>query len=167
MEDLVLVTGCHRTRSWSNIAFYESRADAQVSFEVQVPGILGTVRWRVSSQHIQGAQLSPGPSGEVCCTRCNFRRILKSSDVFHQNLPENQCIFVRGFRIKRTFKLFPRVRGAAEPTPDSSGDDDEMETETVSIPSVTTVSLFLFPSSHLSFKSTRIRCTCYWIILPK
>jgi len=169
MEDIVLVTGCHRTRSWSNIAFYETREDAQVSFEVQLPGILGTtVRWRVSSQHIQGAQLSPGPSGEVrCMEHCNFRRILKSPGIFHQNLPENQCIFVRGFRVKRTFKLFPRVRGAAEPTPDSSGDYDEMETETVSIPSVTAVSLFLFPSSHLSFKSTRIRCTCYWIILPK
>ncbi len=42
MEDIVLVTGCHRTRSWSNIAFYETREDAQVSFEVQLPGILGT-----------------------------------------------------------------------------------------------------------------------------
>ena len=67
MEDIVLVTGCHRTRSWSNIAFYEGQANARVSFGVQVPGIYGTtVNWRVSSQHIQGAELSRGPSGEVC-----------------------------------------------------------------------------------------------------
>ncbi len=67
MEDIVLVTGFHRTRSWCNIAFYESRADAQVSFGVQVPGTLGTtINWQVSGQHNQGAVLSNGPSGEVC-----------------------------------------------------------------------------------------------------
>ncbi|KAI9441134.1 hypothetical protein BJY52DRAFT_504602 [Lactarius psammicola] len=108
MEDIVLVTGCHRTRSWSNIAFYEGQADARVSFGVEVPGIYGTtVNWRVSSQHVQGAVLSRGPTGE--------------------NLPENQCIFVRGFRVKRSFKIFPRVKGAAEPTPDPRGVDDELE----------------------------------------
>ncbi|KAH9163721.1 hypothetical protein EDB89DRAFT_1859841 [Lactarius sanguifluus] len=66
MEDIVLVTGCHRTRSWSNIAFYESRADAHVSFGVQVPGVLGTsVNWQVLHQHTRGAVLSHGPSGDV------------------------------------------------------------------------------------------------------
>ncbi|KAH9038289.1 hypothetical protein EDB84DRAFT_1479566 [Lactarius hengduanensis] len=117
-EDIVLVTGCHRTRSWSNIAFNESRADAHASFGVQVPGVLGTsVNWQVLHQHTRGAVLSHGPSGD--------------------DLPENQCIFIRGFRVKRTFKRFPRVRGAAEPTPDPSGNDDEPETEVVSIPSFT------------------------------
>ncbi|KAH9012524.1 hypothetical protein EDB84DRAFT_938760 [Lactarius hengduanensis] len=122
MQDLVLVTGRHRTRSWSNIAFYESQADAQVSFGVQVSGHLGAgVNWQVSSRQIQGAILSHGPSGE--------------------NLPEDQSIFVRGFRVKRAFKIFPpRLRGAAGSAPDSSwGDgkpDSEMEVVS-SIPSVT------------------------------
>ena len=67
MEDLVLVTGCHRTRSWSNIAFYESQANSRVSLRIQTPGTLGTtVNWRVLSQRIQGAMLNHGPSGEVC-----------------------------------------------------------------------------------------------------
>ncbi len=66
MEDIVLVTGCHRTRSWSNITFYESQADSRISLSVQVPDIGTTVRWRVLSQRIQGAVLSHGPSGEVC-----------------------------------------------------------------------------------------------------
>ncbi|KAH9057579.1 hypothetical protein EDB87DRAFT_1548684, partial [Lactarius vividus] len=35
MEDIVFVTGCHRTRSWSNIAFYEGQAGGRVSFGVQ------------------------------------------------------------------------------------------------------------------------------------
>ena len=66
MEDIVLVTGCHRTRSWSNIAFYESQADSRISLSVQVPDIGTTVRWRVLSQRVQGVVLSHGPSGEVC-----------------------------------------------------------------------------------------------------
>ena len=67
MEDVVLVTGCHRTRSWTNIAFYEGQADARVSFGVKVTDIYGTaVKWQASSQHAQGAVLSHGPSGEVC-----------------------------------------------------------------------------------------------------
>jgi hypothetical protein len=104
MEDIVLVTGCHRTRSWTNIAFYEGQSDARISFGVNVTDINGTaVNWR--SQHAQGAMLNHGPSGE--------------------NLPENQCIFVRGFRVKRSFKMFPRVKGAAEPPPDPSGNNDE------------------------------------------
>ena len=67
MEDMVLVTGCHRARSWSNIAFYESQANSRVSLRVQTPGTIGTtVHWRVLGQRTQGAVLNHGPSGEVC-----------------------------------------------------------------------------------------------------
>ncbi|KAF8269283.1 hypothetical protein EI94DRAFT_1015440 [Lactarius quietus] len=115
MEDMVLVTGYHRTRSWSNIAFYETQSDSRVSLQVQTPSTLGTtVHWRVLSQRIQGAMLSHGPCGE--------------------NLPENQCLFIRGFRVKRLFWIIPRLRGAAEPQPDH---DREPELELVPIPSIT------------------------------
>jgi hypothetical protein len=67
MEDIVLVTGSHRTRSWSNVAFHESQADSRVSLSVQTPSThSATVRWRVLSQGMQGAVLNRGPSGEVC-----------------------------------------------------------------------------------------------------
>jgi hypothetical protein len=66
MEDIVLVTGCHRTRSWSNIAFNEFQADAHFSLGVEVAGALGArIHWRASSVRVQGAMLSQGPSGEV------------------------------------------------------------------------------------------------------
>ncbi|KAH9072147.1 hypothetical protein EDB83DRAFT_2571938, partial [Lactarius deliciosus] len=117
MEDIVLVTGCHRTRSWSNIAFDESQADSRVSLRVQAPDIGTTVHWRVLSQRIQGAVLSHGPSGE--------------------NLPENQCLFIRGFRVKRLFWIIPRLKGAAKPKPDPRGNDRDPEMELVPIPSVT------------------------------
>ncbi|KAH9174158.1 hypothetical protein EDB89DRAFT_1904657 [Lactarius sanguifluus] len=105
MVDIVLVTGRHRTRSWTNIAFYEGQAAAQVSFGVRVTDDVNatSVNWQVSRTQIQGAMLSQGPSGD--------------------DLPEDQCIFVRGFRVARAFKLFPRLRGAAGYAPDPSGPD--------------------------------------------
>ena len=67
MEDIVLVTGRHRTRSWTNVAFYESQASARASFGVQVANdVSARVNWKVSREHTQGAMLSQGPSGAVC-----------------------------------------------------------------------------------------------------
>lgn len=118
MEDIILVTGCHRTRSWSNVSFYESQADSRVSLSVQTPSTHGTtVRWRVLSQGMQGAVLNRGPSGE--------------------NLPDSQCLFIRGFRVKRILWIIPRLKGAAEPQPDPGENDYEPELELVPIPSVT------------------------------
>ena len=54
-----------------------------------------------------------------------------------QNLPENQCVLVRGFRVTRVFRILPRrLRGAAGPNlilPDS--DDDESDKGFTSIAS--------------------------------
>ncbi|KAH9077276.1 hypothetical protein EDB83DRAFT_1692721 [Lactarius deliciosus] len=120
MEDIVLVTGCHRTRSWSNIAFNDIQTDARLSLGVEVAGTLGaSVNWRVSSHRIQGAVLAHRPNGE--------------------NLPEDQCIFVRGFRVKRIFGIIPWIRAAAEPKPDTRGNDHEPEMEVVPIPGVTKI----------------------------
>lgn len=68
MEDIILVTGCHRTRSWSNIAFSEVHSDAQISLGVDVGPVNASVSWRISSLHIHGAVLSHRPSGEVGVT---------------------------------------------------------------------------------------------------
>ena len=69
MEDIILVTGYHRTRSWANAAFLESHTDAQVSFGVEVahahgPGM--SIKWQFSPERARGAVLSWGPHGEVC-----------------------------------------------------------------------------------------------------
>ncbi|KAH9021558.1 hypothetical protein EDB85DRAFT_413948 [Lactarius pseudohatsudake] len=118
MEDIVLVTGRHRTRSWSNMVFTDIQADARLSLGVDVAGALGaSINWRVSSHHIQGAVLCHRPNGE--------------------NLPEDQCIFIRGFRVKRIFGIIPWIRAAAEPEPDTRGNDREPEMEVIPIPSVT------------------------------
>jgi hypothetical protein len=58
-----------------------------------------------------------------------------------QHLPENQCIFIRGFRVTRKLMILPRLRGAAGPNPDPNGYDSDCEpdTELVSIPAVPNV----------------------------
>lgn len=43
-----------------------------------------------------------------------------------QNLPQDQCIFVRGFRVTRVLNLWPRLRGAG-PTPDVGGREPESD----------------------------------------
>ncbi|KAH9032012.1 hypothetical protein EDB85DRAFT_1957234 [Lactarius pseudohatsudake] len=118
MEDIILVTGCHRTRSWTNIAFNEVQSGAQLSLKVDVADALGAnVNWGVSNVRIQGAVHNQGPSGE--------------------NLPENQCMFVRGFRVKRILGIIPWIKAAAEPKPDPRGDERKPGKEVVPIPSAT------------------------------
>ncbi|KAI0256133.1 hypothetical protein BJV78DRAFT_1278679 [Lactifluus subvellereus] len=114
MEDIILVTGCHRTRSSTNVAFFESQADAQVSFGVEVAGNPSNmITWQFSREQTQGAVLNRGPSGT--------------------DLAEDQCIFIRGFRVTRLLKILPRqLRGAAEHAPDP-------DTELKPIPPVTKV----------------------------
>ena len=67
--------------------------------------------------------------------------MLKSSGA--QNLPLNQCLFIRGFRVKRFFWIFPRLKGAADPKPDLHHDENDLgpEMELVPIPGVTEVRL--------------------------
>ena len=71
MEDIVLVTGRHRTRSWTNVAFNEGQTDAKVTFGVKVTNesdVSVSVNWQVSRKNVQGAMLRQGPSGMVCST---------------------------------------------------------------------------------------------------
>ena len=67
MEEIVLVTGCDRTRSWTNVAFLGGQVDAQVSFGVNVegPDSTGSIKFQLSPEHVRGALISQGPEGTV------------------------------------------------------------------------------------------------------
>jgi len=66
MEDIVLVTGFHRTKSWSNIALAGVETDTRLSLGVEVTGALGAnINWRASNVSTHGAVQNEGPSGEV------------------------------------------------------------------------------------------------------
>jgi hypothetical protein len=70
MGEIILVTGCDRTRSWVNVAFLESDTDSRVSFGVDVTPLTGdnevAINWRFSPDRNRGAVLSRGPVGKVC-----------------------------------------------------------------------------------------------------
>ena len=65
MEEIILVTGCHRTRSWANIAFLGNHVDAQVTFGVKVEGPDTSVKFQFSRGNARGAVLRLGPEGTV------------------------------------------------------------------------------------------------------
>ncbi|KAI9456874.1 hypothetical protein BJY52DRAFT_536657 [Lactarius psammicola] len=119
MEDIILVTGTHRTRSWTNVAFPGGQEDAQASFRAKVDhrGGIVALNWQFSSERNRGVVLNHGPDGT--------------------DLPEDQCIFIRGFRVTRKLKILPpRLKGAAGPNPDSEGYDEEPDAELMPIPAV-------------------------------
>lgn len=64
MDEIVLVTGAHLTRSWINVAFLEDQIDARVSFEFQLTSDAG-INWHVSPDRTIGALLNRGPIGKV------------------------------------------------------------------------------------------------------
>ena len=68
MEEIILVTGCDHTRSWSNVAFLGGQVDARVSFGAKVldpPD--GSIGIQYSPGHVEGALLNQGPEGKVRC----------------------------------------------------------------------------------------------------
>ena len=70
MEEIILVTGCDHTRSWTNVAFLGDEHDAQATFGVRVihdPAI--SIEWQGLPEHVQGGVLHLGPDGMVrLCT---------------------------------------------------------------------------------------------------
>ena len=66
MEELILVTGCDRARSSTNVTFSKNPQDAEASFGVEITnGLEGRISWQVSPERIRGAVLNKGPSGKV------------------------------------------------------------------------------------------------------
>jgi hypothetical protein len=65
MEEIVLVTGCDRTRSWTNVAFLGNQVDAHVSFGAKVEGHDTSINFQFSPENARGAVLRQGPEGTV------------------------------------------------------------------------------------------------------
>jgi hypothetical protein len=71
MEEIILVTGCDRTRSWNNVAFFGSQHDAQASFGVKVVhGPPVSIFWQPSPEPGRGGVVHRGPGGTV--RRCSI-----------------------------------------------------------------------------------------------
>jgi prepilin-type processing-associated H-X9-DG protein len=143
MEDIVLVTGLHLTRSWANVAFLDGHEDGRASLGVRINNGRN-VTWHCPPGSVRGGVRNWGPEGEVC----QFAKHSESLNIIlytRQNLLENQCVFIRGFRATRVFGILPRqLRGAAGPGLILQGDhdDDEPDKELISIASGTKVRYF-------------------------
>ena len=67
MEEIVLVTGLHFTRSWANVTFFEGQMRGQASLGVNVTnGPNTSINWRCLPGSVRGGVRSWGPEGEVC-----------------------------------------------------------------------------------------------------
>jgi hypothetical protein len=87
MEDIILVTGTHRTRSWTNVAFPGGQEGAQALFGAKADHRDGVVsiHWQFSHEYNRGVVLNCGPDGEVSpYSACAASEILKhlSRDLF-------------------------------------------------------------------------------------
>ena len=84
-EEITLVTGFHRTKSWSSVTVNSEKSDVEFSLGFDAPIIGASASWHSSNHRIQGAVRNQGPSGDkVCDTQiatCKGRRIL-NSDAF-------------------------------------------------------------------------------------
>jgi hypothetical protein len=65
MEEIILVTGCDRTKSWANAAFLENLDASQVSFGVSVENPNSRINFQFLPENAQGAEFHHGPEGEV------------------------------------------------------------------------------------------------------
>ena len=65
MEDIILVTGTHRTGSCANVAFLGGQKDAQASLGMSKSCLSNQIDWHFSPRSNRGAVLCCGPSGEV------------------------------------------------------------------------------------------------------
>jgi hypothetical protein len=90
IEEIILVTGCDRTKSWANIAFFGNQADSQASFGVRVEGPDPKITFQFPLENAQGAVLHHGPDGKVRLYAIhNIRRVEK---LWHDSLPVRTCL---------------------------------------------------------------------------
>jgi hypothetical protein len=66
MEEIILVTGCDLTRSWTNVAFFGGGRDAEASFGERVfHGPDNSIDIQFSNDHAVEAVQTFGPEGRV------------------------------------------------------------------------------------------------------
>ena len=65
MEDIILVTGSHLARSWTNVVFPGDQEDAQASFGAKVDQYGSSIHWEFLHEQNRGVVLNFGPAGEV------------------------------------------------------------------------------------------------------
>lgn len=132
MEDLILVTGYDLASSWAVAAFMHNEADAAI--ELQVNTAVGAggagmhVSWKneCNTEHNWGPRpglltsieptLSPRISQDTTFME-NHETTSSSGDGQTESPTRDQCIFLRGYRVKRrVFRTVKKIRAMAGPS---------------------------------------------------
>ncbi|KAA1471739.1 hypothetical protein DENSPDRAFT_133062 [Dentipellis sp. KUC8613] len=140
MEDLVLVTGCDRTTTWAVAAFTNTEFDSQIQLSVELAGVeAASFASSLSWSHDENAQRHWGPDPESSVSMNELSgAVTNGEDVSTSSSPGkrlkpintkyNQCVFVRGFRVKRRGRFLPlTLKAAAEPVDLDDPADEESD----------------------------------------
>ena len=118
MEDLILVTGCTLVTSWGVTAFVDrsETQEAEISLAVKT---FSTGGERFDWSKMQGVVAYHNSQLNPVRFLAAFACHLLILSLSHQkNNPQNQCVFIKGFRAKRRFFWTVPIRAAAEPLSD-------------------------------------------------
>ncbi|TFK48150.1 hypothetical protein OE88DRAFT_1737855 [Heliocybe sulcata] len=130
VSDLILVTGRDLTTQWAMAAFAKSEFRGTLAAGVSVPGMLTAefeVRsgWRADLTGGVQHRCGPQPS-RLPVPQCTTDVQNESSQV-----KQNQCIFLRGYRVKERRFLNPKVIKAASEPSDLGKEDRGKETHSL------------------------------------
>ena len=134
LRDIVLVTGRDLTKQWATATFMEKSRDAGISFQVgdgfgSVLGNAGLAFWGSwSSNIVVPHRCGPVPV-EPPAQEANSRlRIEDAPDGSAPSISQiyNQCVFLRGFRVRERTRFLPKIiKAAAEGADNDDPKDDD------------------------------------------
>jgi hypothetical protein len=148
LEDLILVTGLDLTKDFAMLSFANNSSDFDINFQVGVSqyatgSISAWGSWHTTSstQDNWGPQHTATPSA-LRADRA-LRSITSEGDSA-EAIPSDeyrQCVFVRGYRIRRRFGVWPQVQtAAAEPQDPPYYRDNDAEVAAVAVEGIAEVS---------------------------
>jgi hypothetical protein len=96
MEEIILITGLHLTRSWANVVFLEDRENSHASFGVKVDNDSG-ITWQFLPGSVQGGMGGCGPQGKVCQLARYLEMTLRWSCTLVRTYPRTNVFLYEGF----------------------------------------------------------------------
>lgn len=126
LEDIVFVTGCDMTEDFAMLAFRDNARETSLSFELgaQNAAAAKMAVWGVWS--CQGTVFQNwGPQDDIMPPFVQDEMKEKRSTTSKTEPQYKQCVFLRGYRVYRRWKIIPKViKAHAGPHDLSFGDRD-------------------------------------------
>lgn len=124
MEDIVLVTGCDLTSAWAVAAFTDRGVDASVQLHVGTTAGTVDLGANISWRNERNVERHWGPRRRAAFDNGPTYMNPVQLDAVPSS-EQNQCIFIRGYRVKFRSRFLPKKLVAAADYVDYDMDDDE------------------------------------------